>query len=241
VQLLALGADSLHVRQGSPNTTLRAVPRGRRPDHRPSAAERAVEAERAQVRAWLHDSVLQHLEYIAAGGYADAPDVAALRDVATRAAEELRAYVDGDEAEAPRDLSVALAGVAADARLLAGELRIPVVVGPEVADVPQPVVDALAAATREALANVAKHARARRATVRADVANGAVVVSIADDGVGFDAGKTAFGSGLRHSILDRVTHVGGTATLRSAPGTGTRIVLTVPLPSPDTTAPEVVA
>jgi signal transduction histidine kinase len=227
------------VRHGSPNSKLRAAPRGRRPDHRPSAAERAVEAERAEVRAWLHDRVLQHLEYIAAGGYADAPDVPTLRDVAARAADELRAYVDGDEAEPPSDLSVALAAVTADARLLAGDVRIRLVVGPEVAELPQPVVDALAAATREALANTAKHAGAGRATVRADVGHGAVVVSIADDGVGFDPGKTPFGSGLRHSVLDRLTRIGGTATLRSAPGAGTRISLSVPLP--DTTAPEVVA
>jgi signal transduction histidine kinase len=227
------------VRQGSPNSKLRVVPRGRRPDHRPSAAERAVEAERAEVRAWLHDRVLQHLEYIAAGGYADAPDVPTLRGVAARAADELRAYVDGDELETPRDLSVALAAVAADARLLAGDVRIRLAVGPAVVDIPQPVVDALAAATREALANVAKHAQAARATVRADVTDDALVVSIADDGVGFDPGKTPFGSGLRHSVLDRITRIGGTATLRSAPGAGTRLILTVPLP--DTSAPEVVA
>jgi signal transduction histidine kinase len=75
--------------------------------------------------------------------------------------------------------------------------------------------------------------------VRADVTADAVVVSIADDGVGFDPGKTELGSGLRHSVLDRLTAVGGTATVRSARGAGTTLVLTVPLP--DTTAPEVVA
>ena len=126
-----------------------------------------------------------------------------------------------------------------DARLLAPGVRIRLVVGPDVADVPQPVVDVLAAATREALANVAKHARATRATIRGDVVAGAVVVSIADDGAGFAPARTPLGSGLRHSVLGRLDHVGGTASLRSAPGAGTTVVLTVPLP--DTTAPEVVA
>jgi signal transduction histidine kinase len=227
------------VRQESPNRKLRAATRRQRPDHRPSAAERAVEAERAEIRAWLHDNVLQYLEYLAAGGYADDPDAATLRDVAARAAAELRAYVDGDAPRPPRDLGVALAMVADDARLLAGDVRIRVVVSPEAADVPGPVVDALAAATREALANVAKHARASRATVRGDVTAEAVGVSIADDGTGFDPARVAFGAGLRHSVLDRLDAVGGTATLRSAPGAGTTLVLTVPLP--DTTAPEVVA
>jgi len=228
-----------HVRHGSPNRKLSAATRRQRPDHRPTAAERAVEAERADVRAWLHDNVLQYLEYLAAGGYADEPDAATLQDVAARAAAEVRAYVDGDAPRRPRDLGVALAIVADDARLLAGDVRIRLVVGPEAADVPQPVVDTLAAATREALANVAKHARASRATIRGDVTADAAVVSIADDGAGFDPGKVELGSGLRHSVLDRLEAAGGTAILRAAPGAGTTLVLTVPLP--DTTAPEVVA
>ncbi len=239
LQLLARRADFWHVRQGSPNSSLRTVPRRQRPDHRPSAAQRAVEAERAETRAWLHDRVLQHLDYLAAGGYADEPDAATLLRVAAHAAEELRAYVDGDEAAEPCDLGVALAVVASDARLLAGDVRIQLVVGASAVDLPQPVVDALAGAVREALANVAKHATARRATVRADLIDGAVVVRIDDDGRGFDPGRTAFGFGLRHSVLGRMTRVGGTASLESAPRAGTRITLTVPLP--DTTAPEVVA
>ena len=44
-----------NVRQGSPNPILRPAPRRQRPDHRPTAAARAVEAERAELRAWLHD------------------------------------------------------------------------------------------------------------------------------------------------------------------------------------------
>jgi len=227
------------VRQGSPNSTLRTAPRRQRPDHRPTAAERAVQAEREHVRAWLHDRVLQQLEYLAAGGYADEPDAAALMRVAAHAAEDLRAYVDEDDVEAPRDLGVALTQVAADARLLAGDVQIRVVVGPDALELPQPVVDALAGATREALANVAKHARARRATVRADVAGEAVIVRIADDGAGFEPARTAFGCGLRNSVLGRLAAIGGTAVVEASPGAGTRLTLTVPLP--DSTASEVVA
>ena len=122
------------------------------------------------MRAWLHDRVLQSLEYLAAGGYADDPDARMLQRVAARAADELRAYVDGEAERAPGDLGAALDAVAADARMLAGEAHIRLVVGPEATDLPAAVVEALAAATREALANVAKHARASRAIVRAEVA-----------------------------------------------------------------------
>jgi signal transduction histidine kinase len=218
------------VRQGSPNSQLRKAPRRQRPGHQPSAAERAVEAERAEVRAWLHDHVLQHLEYLAAGGYADEPEAAALQLVAARAADELRAYVDGGFTDAPRDLSVALAEVTADVKILVGSVRLRLVVGPDAPELPQLAVDALAAAAREALANVAKHAGATRATVRADVVGDAVVVRVDDDGIGFVPGRTPFGAGLRYSIVGRMTAVGGTATLRSAPGAGTCVTLSVPLP-----------
>jgi signal transduction histidine kinase len=223
------------VRQGSPNTNaLRSAPR-LRPDHRPTAAERAVEAERAEVRAWLHDRVLQSLEYLAAGGYADDPDARTLQRVAARAADELRAFVDGEAERAPGDLGAALDAVAADARMLAGEARIRLVVGRQGAELPAAVVEALAAAAREALANVAKHARATRAIVRAEVAPDVAVVRIDDDGAGFDPGKTPFGAGLRHSVQARLARVGGTATLKSEPGAGTCVTLTVPLPGTTTT------
>src|SRR5690242_6104033 len=51
----------------------------------------AVDAERARTRAWLHDTLLQQLEYIAAGGYADEVDPRELMRVAAAAATELRA------------------------------------------------------------------------------------------------------------------------------------------------------
>ena len=68
----------------------------RSPDHaRASAAvDEALEAERARSRAWLHDTLLQQLEYIAAGGYADVADARELMRVAAGAATELRAYVE---------------------------------------------------------------------------------------------------------------------------------------------------
>jgi hypothetical protein len=68
----------------------------RRRTHPPRArVAQALDAERARVRAWLHDTLLQQLEYIAAGGYADDVDPRELMRVAAGAATELRAYVEG--------------------------------------------------------------------------------------------------------------------------------------------------
>ena len=75
----------------------------RRRAHAPTSPDRArvaaavadaVDAERARTRAWLHDTLLQQLEFIAAGGYADVADAAELMRVAAGAATELRTYVE---------------------------------------------------------------------------------------------------------------------------------------------------
>jgi signal transduction histidine kinase len=77
----------------------------------------------------------------------------------------------------------------------------------------------------EALTNVAKHAHAERAGVRASVADGALRVEVADDGVG---GADPTGHGLV-GMADRVTALGGRLDIDSPPAGGTRITATFPL------------
>jgi len=79
----------------------------------------------------------------------------------------------------------------------------------------------------DALGNIARHARARRASVRLARQNGRVVLEIADDGVGFDVGSGATGHGL-HNMRERAFAVGGTMTVTSEPGSGARIRLELP-------------
>jgi hypothetical protein len=81
----------------------------------------------------------------------------------------------------------------------------------------------------EALANVAKYARADG--VRVDVAprSGQLAIRVADDGVG-GASPTA-GSGLR-GLGDRLGALGGELTIDSPPGAGTRLEARIPLVAP---------
>ena len=79
----------------------------------------ALEAERARTRAWLHDTLLQQLEYIAAGGYADDADPRELMRVAAGAATDLRAFVEGDEAAGAGTLVERLRRVIEDEQELA--------------------------------------------------------------------------------------------------------------------------
>jgi signal transduction histidine kinase len=79
----------------------------------------------------------------------------------------------------------------------------------------------------EALQNVAKYAHASAATVKLSNGSGTLDFQVVDDGVGFDAVATTFGTGLR-GMADRVAAIGGTLEVRAAPGAGTRVVGRVP-------------
>lgn len=196
----------------------------------PGAVQAAVEAERAHTRAWLHDSVLQVLEYLAAGGYADEPDAAELSRIAGDAAAELRAYVDGGTpaAAGADELCARLEEVVGEERALADH-ELSLVVGQLERRVHGALAEQLAAAAREALRNARKHAQAGRVLVTCDVVGGAATVIVSDDGAGFDLSAVRGGSGLRESIVGRMDRVGGAATIRSRPGHGTRVTLRAPL------------
>ena len=60
--------------------------------------------------------------------------------------------------------------------------------------------------------------------------NGSLEFEITDDGNGFDTATTEAGTGL-NGIADRLDTVGGSVTISSEPGSGTRIVGAVPVRS----------
>jgi signal transduction histidine kinase len=84
----------------------------------------------------------------------------------------------------------------------------------------------------EALANVARHANTSCAWITAQAQDGWLRIEIEDDGDGGAKsggdGKGG-GSGLR-GLADRVAAVGGTISVYSPPGMGTRLVVELPLP-----------
>lgn len=84
---------------------------------------------------------------------------------------------------------------------------------------------------QEALANVRKHARTKRACVRFAMDHGHAKVTIEDNGIGFDPeqamhrGRTKFGlQGMR----ERAELIGGTCTVESRPQAGTRVIVCLP-------------
>jgi len=80
---------------------------------------------------------------------------------------------------------------------------------------------------QEALTNALKHSQAHRIEVEVLTANGTIGVDVRDDGLGFDAAKARRGLGLA-GMRDRVTLLGGSFVLESAPGQGTRVRAIIP-------------
>lgn len=95
--------------------------------------------------------------------------------------------------------------------------------------IPGEVASCLYRVAEESLQNIAKHSRAKRVSVRLDIREEAVVLTIQDDGAGFDpeAVKAQGGLGLI-SVRERAHSVKGKLTITSQPGHGTQITLAIP-------------
>ncbi|MFI2435640.1 sensor histidine kinase [Streptomyces sp. NPDC018693] len=94
----------------------------------------------------------------------------------------------------------------------------------------RPAVMALCGSVGEALRNVERHAGVDRATVTASRVGERVLVTVSDEGAGFDPARVPeHCRGLEGSIMERMASVGGGATVDSRPGEGTRIRLEWPL------------
>lgn len=121
-------------------------------------------------------------------------------------------------------------------RALADELRRNTaadvdVVGEEPDGLSVDVVAELLAITREALANVARHASARHASLRLTSPDERVRLEIVDDGRGFEVdADIARGHHGLANMRARVEAHGGTFDVRSGPDAGTRIIVDVPRP-----------
>ena len=82
---------------------------------------------------------------------------------------------------------------------------------------------------REALTNVVKHALASRVALTIKRGKGVLLLTVKDDGVGFDPSHHACaGQGLRN-MAERARRLGGSLNVESAPDLGTRMTLELPL------------
>jgi signal transduction histidine kinase len=195
----------------------------------------AADEERRRIERDLHDGAQQRLVALALelrsaqrglDGAAD-PELdrllASTADELQVAVEELRALAHGIH---PGTLTQA--GLASALASLAARMPLPVTVD-ALSERLSPDVEATAYfVASEALTNVAKHAQASKAVVRAHRNNGTLVIEVSDDGVG--GAMTSAGSGLR-GLADRLEAHGGRLSVESISGAGTRVVGEIPCAS----------
>jgi signal transduction histidine kinase len=202
------------------------------------AGERAARlAERESLARAIHDSALQTLALITKRGRelgsreaVPGSEVRDLGEMAARQERDLRALILREPTEAPSGRTSLREALEQTARDVA-EVPVSVsAVGP--LWLPAPAVEEVAAAVRQTLRNVAQHAGASRATVFAEEQGGWVVVTVRDDGRGFDFDperlRAAGKAGILKSVVGRMEELGGRATVQTAPGAGTEVELRVP-------------
>jgi signal transduction histidine kinase len=197
----------------------------------------AFELERRRIERDLHDGAQQRLVALTvalglaridlAPGSEAATQVDAAHEQAKVALAELRELIRGVHPQVLTDR-----GLPAAVDDAAG--RSPVRVATDVVlprRLPPGIEVAAYFAVCEALANVAKHSRATRASVRGRLVDGLLVLEVRDDGVG--GADPAGGSGLI-GLADRVAVVDGRLLLSSPPGGPTLVRVEIPCGQPVT-------
>jgi len=176
--------------------------------------------ERSMIAGRLHDSVLQTLKLIMSNS-GDAGEVRYLARVQER---ELRRTIN--EFRSPHQDSFRTRLLDARAAVEDGyRVEIEQVIRDDIQMNPR--LSSLVAAAHEAMANAARHSGTSTIDLYAEVRDDGVQVNVRDRGRGFDAGFVTTG-GIVHSIVARVENAGGTATIKSAPGSGTEVSLYMP-------------
>jgi signal transduction histidine kinase len=197
---------------------------------------RALAEERAQMAAHVHDSVLQTLALI----QRSADDPHNVVRLARAQERELRSWLfEGMPPGTIGDVAETLvAGVGVIQRQVEADHGIAVqtvIVGDCHLDDP---LRGLLDATREATVNAAKWSGADEVSLYAEAENGAVTVYVRDRGRGFDPDDVpADRQGIAQSIRSRMARFGGSATIRSSPGEGAEVELSMARRRADTRDP----
>jgi len=190
---------------------------------------RARAEDRADMAARVHDSVLQTLAMIQRS--ADQPQKVVQL---VRAQErELRAWLF--EGELPGTVGESASSLVAGVQEMARDVEDSHGISVDVVTVGDCPLDdklrAVLAAAREATVNAAKWSGAPAVSLYAEVEPNRVSVFVRDRGKGFDLDAVAEDRrGIADSIHARVLRQGGRAIVRTAPGEGTEVELTMPRP-----------
>jgi signal transduction histidine kinase len=191
----------------------------------------AQEEERRRIARELHDGINQDLAGLVLGLEAlergvTPVDPAELKAIARSASDELRRVVHDLRPRVLDDL-----GLLAALRWLAKEryagLNVALDVDAE-APVQAPLDTAVFRIVQEALTNAQRHAGAMSVSAALRTEGGVLCAIVEDDGRGFDPVAPTSGAGIV-GMRERAEQLGGTLSVSSRPGGGTRVALELPL------------
>lgn len=195
--------------------------------------EKVVLRERQRIMADMHDGLGSALIGLLSQVHGRSTDLAQIEHRLGDMLTDLRAIVDSLQ-PMEGDLGVVLGNIryrmskAIEASGVKFVWRVEPL--PPLADLPPDKVLSIQRIVLEALTNALRHAAASSVTVSASVVREreAIVIVIADDGVGFDSAAPQRGHGLRN-MRSRAQRIGIRIDIDSSPGRGTRIALEFPL------------
>jgi two-component system NarL family sensor kinase len=203
-------------------------------------AERAANAARAEERASLardmHDTVAQDLAAITlqlestqrkAGNVSD-PRVATALELARAALRRVRASVEGLR-EDPLGGQSLVAALSSFGRRFTSETGVQVVLhfAQDLPSLSTSTESELYRIAAEALANVRRHAQARRVTIVLKYDHREVKMLVSDDGVGFSPQNAGTGYGIV-GMRERARRIDARLDVRSQPGAGTTVDVRIP-------------
>ena len=203
----------------------------------------AQEEERRKVSRDLHDQICQQLASLAIdiGGLVANPSppegmqrrLKTLQARVVKASEETRHIAYQLHPSVLDDLGLvaslrALCKEFSEREGIAAEFDSGVLPG----SLPREIVSCLYRVAQASLQNIAKHSNAKHVSVALSLQKGSVLLSLEDDGVGFDAEVVRGRGGLGLiGMEERARMVNGNLSIAARPGHGTRIALEVPLPA----------
>jgi len=194
--------------------------------------------ERERIAKELHDGVIQSLFAVGMGLQSTAlmtgsPEQAARIEGAVgeldKVIRDLRNYIFGLRPGilADRQLDQALRSLGEEVQARSG-FNIAVEIDRDLAATLSGQSHEIVQLTREALSNVVRHANAKNSAVRLVQKGSSALLSIEDDGSGFDAKHDSHGSGLRN-MRERAASLGGKLRITTKRGRGTSLRITFPL------------
>jgi signal transduction histidine kinase len=199
--------------------------------------ELAVFADRDRIARDLHDTVIQRLFAVGLSlqGLArvvDPPSAAERIDAAVDELDatiaDIRSTIFALQARNDPGIRSDVTTVVTELRDLLGHLPRLQFDGPIDTSVDKQVGESAAAVVREALSNVARHARATRTDVALTAGVGEFVVVVRDDGIGIRRSASRGGQGLRN-MATRAEQLGGRLDVTSEPGEGTTVTWRIPV------------